>query len=449
MSGNARRRGELAVRAARSPFVRRVGLPVQRFISTEAASGAVLLAAIVVALIWANSPWADSYRALWATPVTVAIGGAGIDKPLLLWVNDGLMAIFFFVVGLEIKREFLHGELASPKVAALPIAGAFGGMITPALIYLAVNGGGPAARGWAIPMATDIALALGVLALLGRRIPAELRVFLLALAIVDDLGAIAVIALFFTEAISATALGIAALLFGLVLLAVRVGMRSVFLYLLLSALLWAAVLNSGVHATVAGVLLAMVVPASRTIGPDRFAELVGRLIDRLEQPAGEPAEMTLGRVGELVTQTEAPLERWERVLHPWVSYLIVPLFALANAGVALSGEAIGASPVAVGVAAGLLLGKPVGIVLASVVVVRLRLAVLPAGVRWSQIGGVGLLAGIGFTVALFIAELAFDSPALVEQAKVGILTASVAAGLIGYLALRLSSRPPDSRSAHR
>ncbi|MCS6801893.1 MAG: Na+/H+ antiporter NhaA [Chloroflexota bacterium] len=432
-----------------SRFARRVGIPVQRFISTEAASGAILMTAVIAALLWANSPWAASYHALWAAPVAVTVGSLAIDKPLLLWVNDGLMAIFFFVVGLEIKRELLHGELSSPRAAALPIAAAIGGMIAPAVIYVAINGFGETARGWAVPMATDIALALGVLALLGRRAPTELRVFLLALAIVDDLGAIAVIALFYTEALSLQALLVAAGLFGLIALGVRAGMRSTFVYLVLAVVFWVAILKSGVHATIAGVLLAMVVPASAKIAPDRLAEAIGAVLDRLEKPAGEPKE-AIGTVGRLLPLAEAPLERLERLLHPWVSYLVVPIFALANAGVVISGEALtdaATSTITLGVAAGLLLGKPLGILGASAIMVRLGLAVLPHRVRWVQLAGAGVLAGIGFTVALFIDELAFVLPEQEDLGKVGILAASVVAGIAGYLLLRLTTASPPRRSA--
>jgi NhaA family Na+:H+ antiporter len=444
MSGAAHTREQLARGAAPSRVVRRIGLPIQRFISTEAASGAFLVTAVFAALLWANSPWQASYHALWETRLAVVVGGLALDKPLLLWVNDGLMTIFFFVVGLEIKRELLHGELSSPRVAALPIAAAIGGMVAPAAIYLALNGVGETARGWAVPMATDIALALGVLALLGRRAPAELRVFLLALAIVDDLGAIAVIALFFTDSLSLPALLLGAGVLALIGLGVRVGMRSTVVYLVLAALFWVAILKSGIHATIAGVLLAIVVPASARVGPDRFAEVVSSLLDRLEQPAGEPKE-ALRTVGRLVTLTESPLERLERQLHPWVSYLVVPLFALANAGVVISGDALAhatTSTITLGVVVGLLLGKPLGILGASALMVRLGLATLPQRVRWAHLAGVGVLAGIGFTVALFIDELAFVAPVQESLGKVGILGASLVAGVVGYLVLRLTTAPP-------
>jgi NhaA family Na+:H+ antiporter len=442
MSRSARQRGQLSAQADRSPFVRRIGLPVQRFISTEAASGVVLLAAVVLALLWANSPWAASYEALWATPITVTVGGFGVDKPLGLWVNDGLMAIFFFVVGLEIKRELLHGELSSPRKAALPIAAAIGGMAVPAAIYVTVNGLGEAARGWAIPMATDIALALGILALLGSRIPAELRVFLLALAIVDDIGAIAVIAIFFSSGIDLTAIIAAASIFVVLLAAVRFGVRSPVFFVVLAILFWVAVLKSGVHATIAGVLLAIVVPSRPAVGPDRVAEAIGGFLDRLEHAAGDEDE-ELGRIQAIVTDTEAPLERYVRMLHPWVSYGIVPIFALANAGLVISTDrfvAAAGSGITLGIVLGLVLGKPVGILLASRIVTALGLAHLPNGVTWTHLTGVGLLAGIGFTVALFIAELAFSDPTSLDLSKAGILVASIVAGLAGYGTLRVVTR---------
>ncbi|MCL6649861.1 MAG: Na+/H+ antiporter NhaA [Chloroflexi bacterium] len=432
------------------PALRSPGRALADFIATEVASGLVLVVAVVVALVWANSPWAASYHALWSLPVTVAIGEVGLAKPLQRWINDGLMTIFFLLVGLEIKRELRHGELASPRRAALPIAAALGGMVVPAALYLAFNPTGPATRGWAVPMATDIALALGVLALLGRRVAAELRIFLLALAIVDDIGAILVIALFYSGPPAWPAILGGALIYGLVLLAVRAGVRSRVVFTLLGVLFWLAVLASGVHATIAGVLLALLVPAAPARAPEQLPATLRALLTRSER--GQPGEETTlpEQLAALARQSSAPLERLEHALHPWVSYLIVPVFALANAGVSLRGTALAAAAadaVTHGVAVGLLVGKPVGIVFAAALAVRLGLAVLPAAVGWGQLLGAGLLAGIGFTVALFVNELAFAGQPAAEAAKVGILAASLIAASAGLALLRFLPAPAGKASA--
>jgi Na+:H+ antiporter, NhaA family len=386
--------------------------PAQQFIQTEAASGLVLLAATVVALAWANSAWSDSYFDLWRPTVSFETPLFGFNEDLGHLVNDGLMAVFFFVIGLEIKRELLRGELATPRKAALPVVAALGGMVAPALIYVAFNGAGAGAKGWGIPMATDIAFALGVLSLLGARVPLSLKVFLLAIAVVDDLGAILVIAVFYTDSLSPEA-GLAALaLLAVIVAARRAGVASLAVYAVLALCFWLAVLESGVHATVAGVVLAFLTPAGSAMA----------------RPGG-PAR-------------EAPLELLERTLHPWASFAIVPIFALANAGIELSGGALRAaseSAVTAGVAVGLVAGKPLGIMLATALAVRTGLAALPEGVSWRQIGGVGLLAGIGFTVSLFITGLAFDSPGLEAEAKLGILAASLVAGAAGFVALAAAS----------
>jgi NhaA family Na+:H+ antiporter len=426
------------------------GRALTAFISTEVVSGVIVVVAVIVALVWANSPWAASYRALWSLPVTVAIGGEGLTKPLQLWINDGLMALFFLLVGLEIKRELLHGELASPRRAALPIAAALGGMVVPAVLYLAFNPTGPTTRGWAIPMATDIALALGVLALLGRRVAVELRVFLLALAIVDDIGAILVIALFYSEPLVWSAMLAGALIYSLVLVTVRAGVRSIAVFALLGVLFWLAVLASGVHATIAGVLLAFLVP---TAPPQAAQQLPAalRALRTSSERGQQGEEIPLPeQLSVLVQQSGASLERLEHALHPWVSYLIVPVFALANAGVSLSGTALAAAAadaVTHGVVVGLLVGKPVGIVLASALAVRLGLAALPPAVGWGQLLGAGFLAGIGFTVALFVNELAFAGQPAAEAAKVGILAASLVAASTGLVLLRFLPSPAGKAPA--
>ena len=443
MSVPSRTRGMRQIRAARAPVSREILLPAQSIIHNEVVSGATLLLAAVAALVWANSPWREAYHAFQNLPIAVTVGDYEIRESLHHWINDGLMAVFFFVVGLEIKRELVRGELAEWKRAAFPAAAALGGMVLPASLYAGFNIGGEGLRGWGIPMATDIAFALGVLALLGRRIPQQLRIFLLALAIADDIGAILVIALFYTGTLSVAALLVAAVLFGLVALMIRAGVRNPFVYLLVAVLFWVAVFESGVHATIAGVLLGVIAPCGRWFSRGRVVEAAADQLEPVKEALArgenDDADQRLGRMEEMIRETEAPLDRLERIVHPWVSILVLPVFALINAGVNFSDEMLRAalsSPVSVGVAAALLFGKPLGILGAAWTAVRLRIATMPEGLTWRHIAGVGTLAGIGFTVALFITELAFRDSGLVEQAKVGILAASACAGLAGYLALR-------------
>jgi NhaA family Na+:H+ antiporter len=425
----------------------RVVRAAQAFIAVEASSGIVLLLAAVVALAWANSPWSDAYFDLWHTTLSIDIQVAQIEEDLQHWVNDGLMTLFFFVVGLEIKRELARGELSNPHRALLPAAAALGGMIAPALIYAAFNAGGPGAPGWGIPMATDIAFALGVLSLLNRRIPFSLKIFLLALAITDDIGAILVIAVFYTPAIDLEALALAGVTLAVVLLLKRGGVRNVDLYVLCGIVLWLAVLESGIHATLAGVALGLLTPAESFYERRRFTasaeELVTRFREALVRDNPDEQQGVLGQIEDLAQGTEAPLERLERKLHPWVSYLIVPVFALANAGVEISGATARAaieSPITQGAAIGLLVGKPIGIFAFAWIAVKLGLAQLPSGATWSHILGIGLLGGIGFTVSLLITDLAFEDPLLIDEAKLGVLGASVIAGIAGSVFLWVATR---------
>lgn len=422
---------------------------IVRFTRIFASSGVLLMAAAAAALLWANSPFAASYEQILAIPVTVGAGGFEISKPLLLWINDGLMAIFFFVVGLEIKREVLVGELASPAKAALALAAAVGGMIVPALIYFAINSGTEGAAGWGVPMATDIAFALGVLALIGDRVPLALKVFLTALAIVDDIGAVIVIALFYTESVAWGALG-AALGVLIVLVAINLaGVRAPLPYMLLGLVLWVLVLKSGVHATIAGVLLAFTIPATRRVDASAFAARARELIETFAAHPGRPGELTSTQVDALselenaAEDVETPLARLEHSLHPWVAYAIMPVFALANAGLRLDGDlaAAASSPIAIGIALGLFFGKQIGVFGAAWIAVKLGLASLPAGVNWRAIWGASLLAGIGFTMSLFIAGLAFTTPALLAQAKLGIIAGSIAAGIAGWAVLARTPQP--------
>jgi len=407
-----------------------------------------LLACMLIALIWANSPLASSYYNLWNTKFTVGIEAFNISKSLLLWINDGLMAIFFFVVGLEIKREIVMGELRTLKKASIAIAAALGGMVLPALIYTAFNFGQAGIRGWGIPMATDIAFALGVLALLGKRVPLSLKIFLTALAIVDDLGAVLVIAIFYTSEISFAWLGLGTFIFLILLAFNNLDIRSPLPYGILGIILWVAFLKSGVHATIAGVLLALTIPAHSKIDEDEFANRSHKLLDEFQKKdKGKNLSPTQQSIVEAIEkeaeQAQAPLQRLEHALHPYVSFLIMPIFALANAGVSLSGnplELLGNS-VTLGIIFGLVIGKQAGIFSFVYIAVKNGWAELPPKISWKQIYGISCLAGIGFTMSLFIAGLAFVDEELLTSAKFGILLASFLSGIVGYVFLRYFSKP--------
>ncbi|HEU4563174.1 MAG TPA: Na+/H+ antiporter NhaA [Gemmatimonadaceae bacterium] len=454
--------GTLASRTDTAPpaparILTRVLRPFQRFAHTESSGGIVLLACTAVALAWANSPWAASYFHLWENEIAIGGSRIGITQSLHHWINDGLMVVFFFVVGLEIKREMLVGELASVRQAALPIMAALGGMLVPAALYATLNAGGPGAPGWGIPMATDIAFALGVLALLGPRVPVALKVFLAALAIVDDIGAVLVIAIFYTSQISLLALGIGAAVLALLVLCNAAGLRHPAVYALLGVVLWVAFLKSGVHATVSGVLLAMTIPSRTRINEDEFLDRTRSLLDEFERACGPETTVLTNRAQQeaiegieiACEQAQAPLLKMEHKLHGIVAFGIMPLFALSNAGVALGGVGGGAltGPVTLGVVLGLVLGKPIGITLFSWAAVRFGLAVLPTGVSWRTLHGVSWLGGIGFTMSLFIAGLAFEGSAMLDAAKVGILAASLIAGTVGWLLLRRVRGSEEPRTA--
>ena len=431
----------------------RLTSPFKRFAATSAAGGIVLIACTVAAMVWANSAAHDSYHTLFhVKTLTVGFGDVQLSKSLGHWINDALMALFFFVVGLEIKREILVGELSSPKKAALPIAGAIGGMVGPALIYVALNWGTPTIGGWGVPMATDIAFALGILSLVGSKAPTSLKVFLTSLAIADDLGALIVIAVFYTDDLSTNYL----LLAGLVTLcmvglnALRV--RSPWIYFLFGIALWYFVFKSGVHATISGVIGAMTIPASARVGARRYLDASRTALDKFEAYSEDPDHNVKTSPGQRAAvwavhknslQVVPTLHRLEDAIHPWAVFAVIPIFALANAGVALHGS-IGdtvASRTTLGVVLGLFLGKPLGIFLAAWIAVKLGVAALPRGVGWRHIFGAGCLGGIGFTMALFIANLAFaDAQAELDHAKLGILAASLLSGVVG-LAVVASCRP--------
>ncbi len=444
------------VTAPATPRIVRVLAPFRTFTSTAASGGILLFIATVVALVWANSPWRDSYSDLWATTLSIQAGGYGLEKTLSHWINDGLMVIFFFVVGLEIKREVLVGELASLRQAAFPIVAAVGGAIVPAGIYLALNGGTDAARGWGVPMATDIAFALGVLALLGSRIPTGLKVFLTALAIVDDLIAVLVIAFAYTESVSWDYLlgGLAVLILAFVLNWLHV-IRPL-AYAILGIVMWLMFVKSGVHATIAGVLMAMAIPARTRIDTVEFLNRGRSLLADFESAAAPGTSILTNKdhqsaLYEMETTAElvqSPMQRLEHVLHPWVAFLIVPLFALANAGVEL-GEGLGdalTGSIGLGVILGLVVGKQIGVTLAALAMTRFGLASLPEGVRMRDIYAVSWLAGIGFTMSLFVAELAFPGGDDLATIKTAILAASLIAGVVGFVLLRLLMKPDAAES---
>jgi NhaA family Na+:H+ antiporter len=421
-------------------FARRVAKPLQSFLDTETSSGLLLLSATVVALVWANSPWKDSYEELWRTTIAFRIGSWSIAQDLRHWVNDGAMSLFFLVVGLEIKREVLTGELRTLRAAALPAIAAAGGMVVPALVYLAVTAGTSSGQGWGVPMATDIAFALGVLTLAARRAPSGLKPFLLTLAIVDDIGAILVIAVAYTTDISWPALGVAATIVAAILLLQRVHVRAVVPYLVLGVGLWLAFYESGVHPTIAGVILGLLTPAVAFQRPGAVSEEAHRVADETvddPDPPDADAEQWL-YLQWLSREAVSPLARVEAVLHTWTTGVVVPSFALANAGVQLSAHGLAAAAtdvVAIGIVLGLVVGKPIGIVGASALAVRTGVAELPSGMTFRHVLGAGIVAGIGFTVAIFIAELAFAVPEL-DVAKIAILVASVVAGIAGFVVLR-------------
>ena len=419
--------------------------PFQEFFQQEASSGILLIIATLIALSWANSPWADMYQSLWHTSVSFSFGSFSLSKDLLHWINDGLMAVFFFVVGLEIKREVLVGELASPRRAILPIVAAIGGMVVPASLFLLLNSRGPARAGWGIPMATDIAFALGVLSLLGKRVPLSLKIFLTAVAIVDDLGAVLVIALFYTSNIVWISLIIGVFILLVLIIINRLGVRSPLIYALLGIALWLAFLKSGVHATIAGVLLAMVIPVRTRINTDEFITHASFFLDEFRNH-GKTGESVLTNKNQRASlqaieiaaeHAQTPLQRLEHVLHPWVSYFIMPVFALANAGITLQGEFLLAftQPVTLGVMAGLIFGKQIGIFIASYMAVKFGWSDLPSGMTWTRLYGLAWLAGIGFTMSLFIASLAFGETELLSMSKAGILVASLISGSVGAVIL--------------
>ena len=422
-----------------------LSFPFREFVRAEAFSGILLFLAAVTAIVWANSRWGDGYFAFWNTKLAIGAGGRTIEETLAHWIADGLMAIFFFVIGLEIKREVLIGELSTVRKATLPIMAAVGGVVVPALIYFAFNRGTPEVRGWGIPMGTDVAFALGVLAVIGSRAPAGLKLFLTAASIVDDLISISVIAIFYNNSIDWRLIGLAAVVL-LVLFGInRAGVRSILPYAVLGVVLWFLILESSIHATFAGVLLALTIPASTRIDPATFLAKSHRILNDFADAGDLSGDIRQSAERQAAVQelesacadVEAPLQRLEHLLHPWVAFLVMPLFALANAGVRFDTGLLDAlsNRVTLGVLLGLVVGKQIGIFGGSLAAVRLGLADLPRGVAWRHVSGMAWVCGIGFTMSLFITDLAFDDSAAVAASKIGIILASVIAGTLGTVSL--------------
>lgn len=425
--------------------IEKIIAPVSRFVHLEYTSGIVLLISVVLAIIWANSAFGESYHHLWDTHFMVGMGKHLLDKPLHIWINDGLMALFFFVIGLELKREFMEGELSTFSKALLPMTAALGGMLVPAGIYFFINRGTSADHGWGIPMATDIAFALALLSMAGKHIPGSIKVFLSALAVADDLGAVLVIAFFYTGQVNFVALGIAGIFLLVLIIGNAMGIRSSAFYLIIGIAVWIGFLLSGVHATLAGVLVAFTIPARTRIDEQVYSNSLRKLTDDFDREIPSNSTLTtpdqhrtIQQVKHLSLAAETPLQKIEHALHTYVAFLIMPLFALANSGIIIGADFFSAilNPVSIGVTAGLVLGKFTGILLFCFVMVKLGIAKLPEGGTWKHMIGVALLAGIGFTMSLFISGLAFSNPQYVEQAKYGILIASVLAGILGTLVLR-------------
>jgi NhaA family Na+:H+ antiporter len=424
----------------------RLPAPLREYLREEAAGGVALMVAAAIALVWANSPWRDGYTALWETPAALRVGRYALEADLRHWVGDGLMTLFFLVVGLEIKREVVAGELRTWRRAALPVVAAAGGMAVPALIYAAVNAGRPGAPGWGVPMATDIAFALGVLALLGPRVPPALKVFLLTLAVVDDLGSVAVVALFYSRGVDPAALAAATGLLVLVAVLVRTGIWWLPLHVGVGVALWLALWRSGISPALAGVAMGLLTPARPTAPPEVARERGGTLAGEL---AADPRPPRLREMLREARGTVSLAERLAHDLHPVSAFVVVPLFALANAGVPIEAAGLaepGAGAVLGGVVAGRVVGKVVGITAAVWLAVRLGVAVRPEGVSWGQLAGVATVAGIGFTVPLFVADLAFPDGRLQAPIKLGLVLASVVAGVAGALVLVRTARPSPPRA---
>jgi Na+:H+ antiporter, NhaA family len=437
-------------------FSRQVVKPTQNFFRKEAGSSILLLGATLLALIWANSKGHAAYDRFWHTLLTLRFGNLEISHILIHWVDDGLMALFFFIVGLEIKREFLVGELSSPKKALFPVVAAIGGMLVPGLIYAFFNHGAPSSKGWGIPMATDIAFALGAIAIFGKKLPPGLRVFLAAFAIADDLGAVLVIALFYTGNIMVSNLVVCGILLVFLGIANFFWVRSTLIYAVLGISIWFSIMESGIHPTVAGILVSMFIPAQGKYETDKFIQNVKNRLEQFqcgEQSCGFSILLNKDHLDAVqgieidCHNVETPLQRMEHALHPWVAFIILPLFALGNAGLTFNEIDFSAAlshPVSLGIILGLFAGKPIGIMLFSYMAVKAKIASLPDGLQWPHIAGASLFGGIGFTMSLFISKLSFVDPNLMNYAKFSILFASVLSGVAGIIYLTLYLKKPKS-----
>jgi Na+:H+ antiporter, NhaA family len=420
--------------------------PVNRFIHLEYTSGIVLFLGVVIALIWVNSPFSESYHHIWDIEFSFGFDKNVLSHPLHLWINDGLMAIFFFVIGLELKREFIAGELSTLSKASLPMVAALGGMLVPAAIYTVFNYGTAGSHGWGIPMATDIAFALALLSMAGKHIPASIKVFLSALAVADDLGAVLVIAFFYSSGIVWMPLMVGAAFLGILTVGNYLGVRNSAFYLLIGFGVWICFLLSGVHPTIAGVLVAFTIPARTKINENQYSKNLRKLSDEFDAEIPNCSTLTtpkqhdtIEQIKELSLAAQTPLQKIETTLHPWVAFVIMPLFALANAGIIIGADffSLLSNPVSIGVSLGLVIGKFIGVLLFTWILVKSGIGTLPQGATWKHIMGVALLAGIGFTMSLFVSALAFTDAQRIEQAKAGILVASLVAGILGITVLKL------------
>ena len=429
--------------------------PFQKFVKIESFSGILLFGATVIAMVWANSNFSESYQALWQYDIGISAENFELTKPLILWINDGLMAVFFFLIGLEIKRELLIGELNSLRKATFPLFAAVGGMLFPLVVFLALNKAPETANGWGIPMATDIAFTLAILKILGKRVPLSLKIFLTAFAIVDDLGAVLVIAIFYSSGIDWLLVLYAMVPLAFLFFLSNRGIYSKYLWISIAVIIWFLFLKSGIHPTIAGVLMAFTIPIRQKIEMEDFTDSLANIAQRFNQterdylPILSMEQMEqMDDLEDLAEKFNSPLQRLEHGLHGWVAYFIMPIFALANAGVVFRSDMDLDIPLIVNIAIALFLGKGIGIALISFLSVKLKLATLPNGIKFRQIIGVAILAGVGFTMSIFVANLAFTGNSVfIDSSKVGIIIGSVVSGIVGYIILKWNGKEASANNA--